>query len=748
MLKLIKYLKKYTGLILIVFALLMIQALSDLSLPSYTSDIVDVGIQQGGIESTVPEAVRESQMNKLRFLLDDASENIIFESYRIISKDNLSQEEFESYLKEYPILSSENLYVLNTKEEAKLTQLKDIFTRVFLLVKVLNGESEQAEATKSQLLQQMPAALADQTLFEIVIQMQPEQADFIIESIEKQVTVMPKAIQEQGAVTVVKAEYEAIGIDIDRIQFEYIFIAGAKMIGLALVGLVATVLVGFLAAKIAAGLGRDLRSQVFHKVVNFSNKEFDKYSTATLITRSTNDIQQVQMMMVMMLRIVIYAPILAIGGVIKVLNTNTSMTWIIALGVVVIMGFVGTLFSIAMPKFKLMQKLVDRLNLVTREILTGLPVIRAFHKEQYEEKRFEEANYDLTNTGLFVNRVMAFMMPTMMFIMNGITVLIMWKGAKGIDLGNMQVGDLMAFIQYTMQVIMAFFMLTMISVMLPRATVSAARIGEIIDTDLTILDPDKTEEFIESKKGYVEFENVSFRYPNAEDDVISDITFTAKPGETTAIIGSTGSGKSTIVNLIPRFYDVTEGVIKVDGADIRKVTQHDLREKLGYIPQKGILFSGTIDSNIRYGKQMATEAEVKKAAMIAQAYDFIEEKPDRYNTAISQDGTNVSGGQKQRLSIARAIAKDPEIYIFDDSFSALDYKTDVALRKALKSEISNSTVIIVAQRISTILHAEQILVLEDGKIVGKGTHHELMNNCEVYQQIASSQLSKEELANE
>jgi ATP-binding cassette subfamily B protein len=748
MLKLIKYLRKYSGFILIVFALLVIQALTDLSLPAYTSDIVDVGIQQGGIESPVPIAIREGQLKKMQFLMDDTSEEVIFESYILLSKDSLSQEELETYEEVYPILSEENIYILDTKEEAELTQLNDIFARVFLLVNVLNGESEQAETMKEQLLQQMPAALSDQTLFEIVIQMQPEQANFIIESIEKQLAVMPKAIQEQGAITAVKAEYEMIGIDIDKIQSAYIFTAGAKMIGLAFVGMVATVLVGYIAAKIAAGLGRDLRSKVFQKVVHFSNREFDQYSTATLITRSTNDIQQVQMIMVMMLRMVIYAPILAIGGVIKVLNTNTSMTWIIALGVIVIMAFVGTLFSIAMPKFKLMQKLVDRLNLVTREILTGLPVIRAFHKERYEEKRFEVANDDLTKTGLFVNRVMSFMMPTMMFIMNGITVLIIWKGAKGIDLGEMQVGDLMAFIQYTMQIIMSFFMLTMISVMLPRATVSAARISEIIETKLTIHDPEKTHNFIESKKGYVEFENVSFRYPNAEDDVLSSITFTAKPGETTAIIGSTGSGKSTIVNLIPRFYDVTEGIIKVDGVDIRNIKQYDLREKLGFVPQKGILFSGTIDSNIRYGKQTATEDEVKRAAKIAQAYDFIEEKPDRYQTAISQDGSNVSGGQKQRLSIARAIAKNPEIYIFDDSFSALDYKTDVALRKALKSEIQNSTVIIVAQRISTILHAEQILVLEDGKIVGRGTHQELMKNCEVYQQIASSQLSKEELANE
>jgi ATP-binding cassette subfamily B protein len=483
-------------------------------------------------------------------------------------------------------------------------------------------------------------------------------------------------------------------------------------------------------------------------VVSFSNSEFDKFSTASLITRSTNDVQQVQTTLVFLIRIVFYAPILAIGGVVKVLNTNVSMTWIIALAVVLILCLVGTLFAVAMPKFKLMQKLIDKLNLVTREILTGLPVIRAFHKEEQEEKRFDTANADLTKTSLFVNRVMTFMMPIMMLIMNGVTILIIWNGGHGIDSGEMQVGDMMAFIQYTMQIMMSFLMLSMVSIMLPRSSVSAGRIMEVIDTDLTILDPKTPQKFIEGNKGFLEFDKVSFRYPKAVDDVLSDISFTAKPGETTAIIGSTGSGKSTLVQLIPRFFDVTEGSIKIDGTDIRQVCQQDLRDKLGYVPQKGMLFSGTIDSNIRYGKQDATPEEILRASRIAQAIDFIEEKTEKYETSISQGGGNVSGGQKQRLSIARAIAKDPEIYIFDDSFSALDYKTDVTLRKALKDEISNSTVIIVAQRISTIIHADQILVLDEGKIVGKGTHKELLKDCEVYNQIALSQLSKEELAYE
>lgn len=748
MLKLLKYLKKYSGFILIIFALLIIQAICDLSLPTYTSDIVDVGIQQGGIENAIPVAIRESQMLNLQLLMEENDAKTVLDSYQLISKDNLSTEEYDSYLKKYPILSSENLYILDTEDTDKLDELNPILVKAFSLVTALTGESKQTEAMKKQMLQQMPPQSADLSMLEIVLQLPKEQSKAILNKIEEKLTAMPESIQQQAAVAGVKAEYKAIGINLDKLQSNYIFTAGLKMLALALLAMVATILVGFIAARVAAGLGRDLRDKVFKKVVGFSNSEFDKFSTASLITRSTNDIQQVQMIMVMMLRLIIYAPILAIGGIIKVLQTNTSMTWIIALGVICIMSFVGTLFVVAMPKFKLMQKLVDRLNLVTREILIGLPVIRAFNKEKHEEKRFEEANQDLTKTNLFVNRVMSFMMPTMMFIMNGISVLIVWKGAEGIDLGQMQVGDLMAFITYTMQIIMSFFMLSMISIMLPRASVAATRIIEVIDTDLTIHDPGNTEQFLEDKKGYVEFENVSFRYPNAEDDVISNITFTAKPGETTAIIGSTGSGKSTIVNLIPRFYDITEGSIKVDGVDIRNVKQHDLRNKLGFVPQKGVLFSGTIDSNIRYGKQEASEDEVKRAAKIAQAYDFIEEKPDQYNTEISQDGSNVSGGQKQRLSIARAIAKDPEIYVFDDSFSALDYKTDVALRKALKQQIGNSTIIIVAQRISTILHADQILVLDEGKIVGHGTHHELLSNCEVYQQIASSQLSKEELANE
>ncbi|MDU6262890.1 MAG: ABC transporter ATP-binding protein [Anaerocolumna aminovalerica] len=748
MLKLFKYLKKSIPFIILIFGLLVLQAFCDLSLPTYTSDIVDIGIQQGGVQEVVPVAIRESQMANIIKLLEAEEQETVLNAYTLLSKDNLTKEEFKDYQKKYPILDKENIYILkdnskNNQEEYE--KLEAIMKDALILASMLNSDSEETKEMRSQLLSQLPKEMADKNLLDIITILPKEQSNKIIGSIEEKIAAIPDAMIGQGVIAAVKNEYQAIGMNVNSIQRNYIMLTGAKMLGLALVATVASVSVGFLSARIGAGLGKDLRERVFTTVIQFSNLEFDQFSTASLITRSTNDIQQVQMIMVMLLRMVFYAPILAIGGVIKVLNTNTSMTWIIALGVCLLLGLVGTLFVLAMPKFKFMQKLVDKLNLVTREILTGLPVIRAFSKEKTEEKRFDKANRDLMRTNLFVNRVMAFMMPVMTIIMNGITILILWKGAESIDLGTMQVGDIMAFISYTMQIIMSFLMLSMLSIILPRASVSASRIMEVLNKKASIQDPETPAAFDTMKKGYVEFENVSFRYPKAEDDVLSNISFTAKPGETTAIIGSTGSGKSTLINLIPRFFDVTEGSVKVDGVDVRKITQHDLRDKLGYVPQKGVLFSGTIDSNIRYGNEKATQEEIEGAARIAQAYDFIEEKPDRYDSPIAQGGGNVSGGQKQRLSIARAIAKNPEIYIFDDSFSALDYKTDVALRKTLKTEIAESTVIIVAQRISTILHADQILVLDEGKIVGKGTHKELLNSCEVYRQIALSQLSQEEL---
>lgn len=585
----------------------------------------------------------------------------------------------------------------------------------------------------------------DTTVFDILQMMPQESREELVKEIKKEMKDMPDMILEQAAVSYARNAYQDLGMDVDQMQYHYLFTTGGKMIALAFLGMAASVLVCYLASRVGARVGRDLRGRVFRKVVGFSNNEFDHFSTASLITRSTNDIQQVQFLAVMVLRMVLYAPILALGGVYKVFQTNVSMSWIIALAVILIFCVVLVLFVAAMPKFKTLQKLVDRLNLVTREILTGLSVIRAFSTEKHEEERFDTANKNLTRTNLFVNRAMTFMMPTMILIMNGVSVLIVWNGAHGISDGQMQVGDMMAFIQYTMQIIMGFLMICMISIMLPRAGVSADRIQEILTSETVIDDPKEAKAFCKEEAGVLKFDHVSFRYPGADEDVLHDIHFTARPGETTAIIGSTGSGKSTLVNLIPRFYDVTEGTITLDGVDIREVSQHTLRDKIGYVPQKGVLFSGDIASNILFGNPDGGEAVMKEAAQIAQAEEFIEAKSEKYHSHIAQGGSNVSGGQKQRLSIARAIAKRPELFIFDDSFSALDYKTDVALRKALKKKTAQSTVLIVAQRISTILHAEQIIVLDEGKIAGIGTHRELLDSCEVYRQIAASQLSEEEL---
>lgn len=742
MLKLLKYLKKSIVPILVIVLFLIGQAVCDLSLPDYTSKVVNVGIQQGGVENPVPDVIRASEMDKLMLLMEESDKNTVLSNYNYLDK---------AYLSDKDLTGDEPIYELNTKDKTIIEELSSIFGKPMLVVKGFENDSEETKKIKEEMLANLPPQMiqnGDVDMFEVFSLMPKENLSEVRKTIDEKFSAMPDSIITQSAISYVRGEYENLGINTDKLQTNYMFLAGAKMLGIALLSAIATIVVGFLGARVAATLGRNLRSKVFNKVMSFSNTEMDKFSTASLITRSTNDIQQVQMLMVMMLRVVIYSPIIAIGGIIKVTKTNTSMTWIIAVAVIAILSLVMILFIVVMPKFKVVQTLVDRVNLVTREILTGIPVIRAFSTQKYEEKRFDKANLDLTKTNIFVNRVMACMMPAMMLVMNGISVLIMWNGAHGVDSGAMQVGDMMAFMQYTMQIIMSFLMISAISIMLPRAAVCVQRVDEVISTDLIIEDKEQTENFKEDKKGYIEFNNVSFKYPNAEEDVLSDISFVAKPGETTAFIGSTGSGKSTLINLIPRFYDVTEGSIKVDGVDVRNVSQHDLREKIGYVPQKGILFSGTIDSNLRYGREEATDVEIVRAAEIAQAIDFISSKPERFETEISQGGTNVSGGQKQRLSIARAIAKNPEIYIFDDSFSALDFKTDSALRKALKQETSDSTVLIVAQRISTILHADQIIVLDEGKVVGKGTHNELLKNCEVYKQIALSQLSKEELENE
>lgn len=732
--KLFKYMGMYWKSVLAILAILFVQAYCDLSLPAYTSDIVNVGIQQGGVDETIPEAISVEEMNKvLLFVSEETEKEIVQDAY----EKNGDLYEKEAYVLKESVLENEE----EMEELSKIMGLPMMVTAGF------ESGSEETKEIEEQIMGQIPQGMLpeDATIFDVFAMMPPEQMTQMVEEIRTQMSDMPDMIVEQAGIGYVKTAYQDLGMDVDEIQLKYMFVTGGKMIALAFLGMIASVLVGFLASRVGAKAGRDLRGRVFRKVVGFSNNELDHFSTASLITRSTNDIQQIQMLMVMLLRMVLYAPILAIGGVYQVFQTNVSMSWIIGLAVVLIALVVLLLFVVAMPKFKIMQKLVDRLNLVTREILTGLPVIRAFSTEKHEEKRFDKANMDLTKTNLFVNRAMTFMMPVMMVIMNGISVLIVWVGANGINDGQMQVGDMMAFIQYTMQIIMGFLMLCMISVMLPRAAVAAERVDEVLSSKTIINDPKQPLLIPQKADGVLKFDHVSFRYPGASEDVLHDISFEAKPGETTAIIGSTGSGKSTLVNLIPRFYDVTEGKITLDGLDIREVAQHDLREKLGYVPQKGVLFSGTIASNIMFGNPDGSDEEMKEAAQIAQATEFIETKRKRYDSSIAQGGSNVSGGQKQRLSIARAIAKHPKLFIFDDSFSALDFKTDVALRRALREKTADSTVLIVAQRISTILHAEQILVLDDGQIVGKGTHEELLRNCEVYQQIAVSQLSEEEL---
>lgn len=734
--KLFKYLKQHAGVVLAIVCVLFVQAFCDLSLPSYTSDIVNIGIQQGGIDTSVPEKISKEDMQKLLLLIPKEKSDDVEDAYRKGTKKDFDTE------KEFFVLKD------STKDsEEKVKKLEDIMGKPMLLAESFSQNSEEINAMKEKMLSQFPTGMIpeDADMFDILSAMPEEQREQLVSSMEKEMKGIPDTMLDQATTTYVKDAYKSLGMDMDAIQTNYILVTGAKMLALAFLGLLASVTVGLLASRTAAAIGRDLRKNVFTKVVSFSSGEFDKFSTASLITRSTNDIQQIQMVMVMLLRMVMYAPILAIGGIYKVIHTNVSMTWIIALAVVLIFAIVMILFKFAMPKFRILQKLVDRLNLVTREILTGLSVIRAFSTEKYEEERFDVANRNLTKTNLFVNRAMTFMMPAMMLVMNGISVLIVWTGAHGIDSGKMQVGDMMAFIQYTMQIIMAFLMICMISIMLPRAAVAADRVDEVITSDVSIHDPKQPEHFSKKGKGVVEFDHVSFRYPGADKDVLHNIHFTAEPGQTTAIIGSTGSGKSTLVNLIPRFYDITEGQIRIDGEDIRNVAQHELREKLGFVPQKGVLFSGTIASNIGYSNPDMPEERIKEAAEIAQAQTFIEEKPAKYESPISQGGGNVSGGQKQRLSIARAIAKHPDIFIFDDSFSALDYKTDTILRKALREKTKESTVIIVAQRISTILHADQIIVLDEGEIVGIGTHEELLKTCDAYYQIASSQLSQAEL---
>lgn len=713
MFKVLKNLKESWISVITIVLLLIVQAAGDLTLPDYTSKIVNVGIQNGGIENIAPEVIRKSEMENM--LIFTEGDNKILASYEEISKDNLDSAEYEKLVKKYPALENESLYRIKKISSSEQDELDSLMAKPLMMLSV----------TK---------------------QMPKEQLDQMLETVNQKLDDMQESIIEQAAIQEVKSEYKAIGMDTDSIQNQYIIMAGLKMLGISLIIMISAISIMCLSARVAARLAKTLREKVFKKVLRFSNKEFSEYSTASLITRSTNDIQQIQGLIAILFRVLVYAPIIGIGGFLRVLNqSDNSMAWIIGVAIVAILFVVTTLFIIAMPRFKKLQQLIDKLNLVAREILTGLPVIRAFNTEKKEEKRFDKANIDLTKTNLFVNRAMSFMMPTLMLIMNGISLLIVWVGAHGIDNGTMQVGNMMAFIQYTMQIVMSFLMISMVSIMLPRASVSANRINEIIETEEIIKDSKEPKKLNPNKKGLVEFKNVSFRYPDSDEEVLSDISFTAEPGKTTAIIGSTGSGKSTIVNLIPRFYDVTSGNLLIDGVDIKDISNKDLRKIIGFVPQKGILFSGTIESNIKYGNPNMSDEQMIEAAQIAQATEFIESKPEKYQEPIAQGGSNVSGGQKQRLSIARAIAIDPEILVFDDSFSALDFKTDSILRAELAKKTQDKTVIIVAQRINTILNADQIIVLEDGKVVGKGTHEELIKTNETYKQIALSQLSAKEL---
>ncbi len=741
MLRLLKYLKPFIGLIIAAIALLFVQAICDLALPDYMSNIVNVGIQQGGIENSIPQAVRKSKMDKLTLFIFGKDKDTVMSNYVFVDK---SSKDYDKYVKEYPVLVNEPIYVLKNVSNTEVDKLNPIIGKALLTVSGI--ENMKANAKGGVINFNGRKLPANTNLFDLFGRLPEDQRGKIMEEGSKKFTALGDKMIVQAAASSVKTEYRALGMNTDKIQNSYIINIGVRMILISLLSAACIVIVGFFAARTAAGLSRNLRSKIFIKVQSFSNVEMNKFSTASLITRTTNDITQIQMLIVIMIRMIFYAPIIGIGGVIKAMSRSTSMSWIIALAVAALLIIIITVIFVAMPKFKIIQKFIDRLNLVTRENLSGIMVVRAFNTQKFEEDRFDKANKDLTDTSLFVNRVMVILFPFMMLIMNGVTVLIVWVGAHQIANSSMQVGDMMAFMQYAMQILFAFLMMSFMFIMIPRASVAGQRIVEVLETDIVINDPNLPKNFDDKLKGVIEFNNVFFKYPGAEENVLNNINFKASPGKTTAIIGATGSGKTTLVSLIPRFYDVTDGQIFIDGIDVREVTQHALRDKIGYVPQKGNLFSGTIESNLKYAKENATEEDLREASEIAQAIEFISDKSDGFKTEISQGGTNVSGGQKQRLAIARALVKKPEIFIFDDSFSALDFKTDAALRKALKAKTSDITVIIVAQRIATIKNAEQIIVLDEGKIVGMGTHKQLMDTCDTYKEIALSQLSKEELA--
>jgi ATP-binding cassette subfamily B protein len=746
MLRLVKYLKPYLLLILIAVALLFVQANADLALPDYLSKIVNVGIQQGGVENAVPAAIRQAEMNKLTIFMSADDKTRMLSDYTLVDS---TSPDYAADVKLYPALATEPVYVLNKIATSETSWLNPVMGKAFLVVsgiQAVMADPAKAAAMGTAMgfdLTKLPPGV---DIFTMLGQMPPAGLAQLSSTFDSKFATLGDNMIIQAAAASIKAEYAALGMDTGKLSSSYIIHIGVLMLLVTLLSGVCTIIVGYLSAKTAAGLARDLRRTVFQRVESFSNTEFDKFSTASLITRSTNDITQIQMVVIMIMRMVIYAPIIGVGGVIRAIGKGANMWWIIALAVVVLLGLILTVFAIALPKFKAIQSLIDRLNLVTRENLSGMMVIRAFNMQSFEEERFDKANVNVTNTLRFVNRIMVIMMPVMMMVMNGVMLTIIWVGAHQVADSTMQVGDMMAFMQYAMQILMAFLMLAMMFIILPRASVSGDRIAAVLETEPAIEDPEDPKHFPEPFKGSIEFRDVCFRYPAAEEDVLHNISFTAQPGQTTAFIGTTGSGKSTIVSLIPRFYEVTEGAVFVDGIDIREVAQHDLRDRIGFVPQKSNLFSGTIEDNLRYADENASEEELKMAADIAQASEIIAEKPEGMQSEIAQGGMNVSGGQKQRLAIARALVKKAPIYIFDDSFSALDFKTDAALRKALKEHTSSSTLLIVTQRIATIKNAEQIVVLDEGRVVGKGNHQELMKDCEVYRGIALSQLSKEELA--
>ncbi len=746
MLRLLKYLKPYTPWVLFSIVLLFVQANTDLALPDYMSDIVNVGIQQGGVESALPEAIRQSVLEKRFLLINKADQEAVLAAYTLVSQDSPNYPEL---IETYPALAEEPVYILNPVDETIRSRLSSILARPLLVGTFLDqiaADPARAALLGKQMGFDLSRLPAGSDLYSLLGRLPAAQLAQINAAIDRQLGTMNERLMAQAAVETIKAEYQALGMDTARIQSRYIFRTGLLMLLVTVISGLSAIGVGLISARVAAGMARDIRHDLFERVESFSGAEFDRFSTASLITRTTNDITQVQMVVIMVLRTVFYAPIIGVGGIIRALSKTTSMWWIIALAVVILLGLILTVFSIALPKFKSIQNLIDRLNLVTRENLTGMMVIRAFNNQSFEEKRFDQANQNLTGTLLFINRVMVVMMPVMMLVMNGTMLLIIWVGAHEVAQSQMQVGDMMAFMQYAMQIVFAFLMLSMMFIILPRAAVSGERIADVLGTEPSILDSDQPRQFPEPFRGEIEFRNVNFRYPGAEEDILHDISFTALPGQTTAFLGTTGSGKSTIVSLIPRFYDVADGAVYIDGMDIRTVSQHDLRNKIGYVPQKSSLFSGTIESNLLYADEDASEEALRQAVDIAQASEFIFAREDGLQAEIAQGGANVSGGQKQRLAIARALVKQPPIYIFDDSFSALDYKTDSALRKALKEKTGNSTMLVVTQRIATIKNAEQIIVLDEGRIVGKGTHRQLMQDCEVYREIALSQLSNEELS--